>query len=73
MANLSVSINRGAAIDSFAAGVQSVTTGTLAPGAGDVEIRFSTTNGLTKLEAKNLIDVLWRFIENPAGSNTIPL
>lgn len=66
MAAISVSLSRGASeSDLGQAGAQTVTLGTNAPAAGDVEIRFSNaslTAGLTTREAKELIEILWRFL-----------
>lgn len=71
MAAISLSIARGTGeSDLGQAGSQSVTVGSSAPGAGDVEVRFSsaalagsaTGQGMTSREAKELLDIIWRFI-----------
>jgi hypothetical protein len=63
MAALSISISRGSA------GVKATdyTTGTSAPGTGDVELRFNTTDTnskpLTRLDVLNAVDMFKRQIE----------
>jgi hypothetical protein len=63
MAALSISISRGAA------GVSATdyTTGTLAPNAGDIELRFNTTDtnskNLTRLDVINALQMFVRQID----------
>lgn len=68
MAAISVSISRGSSDNDLGvAGAQTVTAATNAPGAGDVEIRFSSASlaaGLTVREAEELIEILWRFVSD---------
>lgn len=73
MASVSYSINRGAAIDTLTAGSQSITAGTSAPGAGDMEIRIDLTKNFTKNELKQYFETIWRFIENPNLDTNFPL
>lgn len=73
MASVSFSLTRGTDIDTLTNGSQTVTEGTSAPGAGDLEIRMDLTKNITKRELKKLLDVIWRYAVNPAtGSTTIP-
>lgn len=60
MANLSLNFVAGQ-VDT---GPDTIVTGTSAPGTGDIELRISNTNILTKLEALRLIDEFKRFIED---------
>jgi hypothetical protein len=60
MANLSLSLAAGQ-VDT---GPDKVTTGTSAPGAGDVELRISNTNIKSKLEVLRLVDEFKRFVED---------
>lgn len=66
MAAISASIARGASeSDLGQSGAGSVTFGTNAPAAGDVEIRFSSAAlaaGMTTKEIKILADIIWRVI-----------
>lgn len=66
MANeISFSMSRnGGAIDVLAAGSQTVTVGTSAPGAGDLEVRVGdpATAPWTKLELEIALDVIWKAI-----------
>ena len=72
MASVSFSLTRGTLIDTFASGSQTVTEGTSAPGAGDMEVRIDLTKNLTKKEIRQAMDVIWRFLNNPNTSPTIP-
>lgn len=74
MANFSYSMSRGIAIDKLGqSGSQSVTTGTLAPNAGDIEVRISDTNGITKREVKELLDNIFRYLDNSNNSPSTTL
>lgn len=54
----------GGAISTLAAGTQTVTEGTSAPGAGDIEVRIGSTVTVawTRKELKNALDTIWRTI-----------
>lgn len=60
MANLSLSYAAGQ-VDT---GPDNTTTGTSAPGAGDIELRISNTNITNKQEVLRLVDEFKRFIED---------
>lgn len=60
MANLSLSYSAGQ-VDT---GPDNTTTGTNAPGTGDIELRISNTNITTKQEVLRLVDEFKRFIED---------
>lgn len=60
MANLSISFTAGQVDTS----PDKAVVGTLAPGAGAVEVRISNTNITTKLEVLRLLDGAKRFIED---------
>jgi hypothetical protein len=64
MASLSISISRGSA----GVKISDYTTGTLMPGAGDVELRMNVTdtNGkaVTRLDVITALDMFTRQIEN---------
>lgn len=47
-----------------------VTQGTSAPGAGDIEVRISSTVGWTKHEIELALDTIWRTIVDPGRSTT---
>lgn len=64
MANFSYSINRGA-IETDSA----VTAGTLAPGAGDVEIRIKDTNSITKKEVEIALKRLFQFLDSSVSAS----
>lgn len=56
MANLSLSQSKnGGDLDKLAAGSQTVTAGTSAPGAGDIELRILDSAGFTKLQVQNAL------------------
>lgn len=56
MANFSYSLARGTVdVDP-----DSITVGTLAPNAGDVELRMTTTNGLNRQDAIILVEAFLR-------------
>lgn len=48
-----------------------VTAGTNAPSAGDVEVRVSTTNGITRDELELAMDRIWYFITSGQHSNIL--
>lgn len=76
MAAISFSMSRtGYAIDALVAGSQTVTEGTSAPGAGDIEIRLADPASVawTKQEIEEAMDMLWRFMIDPNRSTTIGL
>lgn len=75
MANeISFSLARnGGAFDTLANGSQTVTQGTSAPGAGDVEIRFSDITTWTELQAEQAIEILERFIKDRTKTTAFPL
>lgn len=76
MAAISFSMSRtGFAIDVLAAGSQTVTEGTSAPGAGDIEIRLADPASVawTKEEIEEALDILWRFMSDPGRSTSIAL
>jgi hypothetical protein len=73
MADASFSMSRGVSMDDLANGVQAVTEGTSAPGAGDIEIRINLAAGLTKREIKELLEVMWRYLSDTNFSTSVPL
>lgn len=73
MASVSFSLTRGTEIETLAAGSQTVTEGTSAPGAGDLEVRINLVRNFTKLEIEQAMDTIWRFMSDPNRSTTIPL
>lgn len=76
MAAVSFSMARnGGAENVLAAGSQTVTEGTSAPGAGDIEIRIADPASVpwTKKEIGTALDTLWRFLTDPGESTSIPL
>lgn len=75
MAAVSFSLSRGALIDTLAAGSQTVTEGTAAPGAGDLEIRIAdpATVAWTKKDLELAFDTIWRYLKDPTRSTSIPL
>ena len=73
MASASWSMTRGNATDDLAAGVQAVTEGTSAPGAGDLEVRVDLTKNFTKNEIEQYLDIIWRFLSDPNRSTSVPL
>lgn len=66
MADLSLSMAKnGEVIDSLAAGSQTVTAGTSAPGAGDIEVRIAESAAWTRKEVRNALKVIENYlIEN---------
>lgn len=60
MANFSLSLSAGQ-IDT---GPDNITTGTSAPGAGDIELRISNTNIKTRLELYRLLEAFDRYFED---------
>lgn len=75
MAAVSFSLSRGTDENTLAAGSQTVTEGTSAPGAGDLEIRIADpgTVAWTKREIKEAVDTIWRYLTDANKSTTIPL
>lgn len=74
MAAISFSTTRnGDAINSLTAGAQVVTEGTQAPSAGQLEIRLADGVPWTKRELKTALDNIWRFLQDPLNSTSIPL
>jgi hypothetical protein len=73
MASVSYSLTRGTTIDTLSVGAQTVTAGTSAPGAGDLEIRIDLTKNFTKNELELAFDTIWRFIENSNNDTNFPL
>ena len=73
MANVSFSISRGTDESNVHGTGSNITTGTLAPNAGDIEIRMTDANGITRLDAYNLLMTLWRFADNPANTSFFSL
>lgn len=72
MAAISFSMARnGGAIDVLAAGSQTVTEGTSAPGAGDIEVRLGDGVAWTQNEIEIALDVIEKFISD--SSTSIPL
>lgn len=75
MASASFQIARnGDAIDNLAAGSQAVTEGTAAPTtANGIEVRIDVAGGWTKAEARRALETIWRYIQDPLTSTSIPL
>ena len=73
MASVSYSLKRGTTIDTLSVGAQTVTAGTSAPGADDLEIRIDLTKNFTKNELELAFDTIWRFIENSNNDTNFPL
>ncbi len=74
MASASWSLTRGTLIDNVASsGSQTVTEGTSAPGAGDIEVRVDLTKNFTKKEIEQALDTIWRFLTNVNNSTKVPL
>lgn len=74
MAAVSFSMARnGSAEFTLAAGSQTVTEGSSAPGAGDIEIRLADGVPWTKHEIRLALGILWDFLADPNESTTIPL
>lgn len=75
MAAVSFSLSRGALLDTLAAGSQTITEGTAAPGAGDIELRIADPGSVawTKREIKEAVEAIWRFLQDPTKSTSIPL
>lgn len=59
----------------LAAGSQTVTEGTSAPGAGDIEVRIASTVTVpwTKKEIEIALDTIFRFLSDPGESTSIAL
>lgn len=75
MASASFQIARtGDAIDNLSAGAQNVTEGVAAPTtANGIEVRIDVAGGWTKAEVERALDTIWRYIQNPLNSTSIPL
>lgn len=74
MADYSFSLARnGGAIDVLAAGSQTITEGSSAPGAGDLEVRISGTAGWTRNEIEIAFDTIFRFLVDANRQTSIPL
>lgn len=74
MADISFSMSRnGAAEQTLSDGSQTVTEGTSAPGAGDIEVRISGTAGWTRNEIEIAMDTIFRFLSSSLTSTSIPL
>lgn len=74
MASASFSLaNTGDSIYTLSNGAQTITEATSAPGAGDLEVRIDLTKGWTKASIERALDTIWRFIEDPGRSTSIPL
>lgn len=75
MAAVSFSLSRGALIDTLAAGSQTVTEGTSAPGAGDIEVRIADPGTVpwTKKDIELALDTIWRYLKDVNRSTSIPL
>ena len=73
MASVSYSLTRGTMIDTLAAGSQTVTVGSSAPGAGDMEIRIDLTKNFTKKELRIAFGVIWKFLSDSTRDTSIPL
>lgn len=70
MADISFSIARNSLAEG---GSSTVTEGTSAPGAGDLEVRISGTAGWTKLEIEEAMDRIWRFLMDVNNSTSVIL
>lgn len=75
MAAVSFSLSRGTDENTLVAGSQTVTEGTSAPGAGDLEIRIADPGTVpwTKREIKEATDTIFRYLSDVNRSTTIPL
>jgi len=75
MAAVSFSLSRGTLENTLAAGSQSITEATSAPGAGDIELRIADpgTTPWTKREIREAVNAIYRFLEDVNRSTTIPL
>ena len=75
MAAVSFSMSRGTGEATLAAGSQTVTEGTSAPGAGEIEVRIADpgTVAWTKREIKEAMDTIYRFLQDVNRSTSIPL
>jgi hypothetical protein len=74
MASASFQIDRGTAIDTLAAGSQSITEGTAAPTtANNIEVRIDVAAGWTKNEIEQALDTIFRYILDVNRSTSIPL
>lgn len=69
MANFSLSISRGTDESNVHGTGSNITAGTLAPNAGDLEVRMTDANGITLKDFYKLVMVLWRYVRVP-GNNT---
>lgn len=63
MADLSLSMSKnGGAIAVLAAGSQTITAGTSAPGAGDIEVRIADSAAITRAELHNALDLFEQYV-----------
>lgn len=63
----------GDAIDVLATGSQTVTEGTSAPGAGNIEIRIGdpSVSPWTKRQIRVALDTMFRFLDDPNRSSSL--
>jgi hypothetical protein len=74
MASASFQVARGAFNDTLAVGAQTVTEATAAPTtANGIEVRIDVAGGWTKREIREALNVVWRFLDNPMNSTSIPI
>lgn len=75
MAAISFSLSRGTDENTLSGGAQTVTEGTSAPGAGDLEVRLAdpATAPWSKREIKEAMDVVFRFLSDVNRSTTVIL
>jgi len=75
MAAISFSLSRGTLENTLAAGSQSITEGTSAPGAGDIELRIADpgTVAWTKREIREAVNAIYRYLEDVNRSTSIAL
>lgn len=74
MASVSFSLSRnGDAIDNLSAGAQTITEGTSAPGAGNLEVRIDNAVGWTKADIRRALDNISDFFLDPNNSSSISL
>lgn len=75
MAAISFSLSRGTDENTLAAGSQTVTEGTSAPGAGDLELRIADpgTAAWSKREIEEAMGTIFRFLSDVNRSTTVIL
>jgi hypothetical protein len=72
MADYSLSMSRnGDAIDVLANGSQTVTAGTSAPGAGDIELRILEAAGWKRAEVLRAVETMLDFLLDTASTGPI--